>query len=80
MGRKKKEEAAEEIIEVDDVLDDAEGGVKESEEGKVNEAFEEKLKALLKIAKKKKNILDPDEVSKQFEGINMGEEEYDKLL
>lgn len=76
MGRRKKSEIEkEEIIEAGSVEETAEG----SAENKVNELFEEKLKTLLKLAKKKKNILDPDEVSKHFEGVNMGEEEYEKL-
>ena len=32
------------------------------------------------VIKKKKNVLDPDEVSKHFEGVNMGEEEYERLM
>ena len=79
MARKKKTEETEELVVNDDVKDFVDDEPKETEEVKVNEAFEEKLKNLLKIAKKKKNILDPDEVSKNFEGVQMGEEEYDKL-
>ena len=74
MGRKKK---TEEIIDVEEEIEDP--AEEKVEEVKVNELFEERLKTLLKLAKKKKNILDPDEVSKHFEGVNMGEDEYDKL-
>ncbi len=79
MGRKKKTEEIieEEIIEVEEEIEDP--AEEKVEEVKVNELFEERLKTLLKLAKKKKNILDPDEVSKHFEGVNMGEDEYDKL-
>ena len=66
MARKKKTEETEELVVNDDVKDFVDDEPKETEEVKVNEAFEEKLKNLLKIAKKKKNILDPDEVSKNF--------------
>ena len=78
MARKKKAEENEELIINDDIAIDDEPESKE-EEPKVNELFEERLKTLLKLAKKKKNILDPDEVTKHFEGVNMGEDEYDKL-
>jgi len=81
MGRKKKIEESieetEEVVEVEEEIEDP--ASEKAEEVKVNELFEEKLKTLLKLAKKKKNILDPDEVSKHFEGVNMGEEEYDRL-
>ena len=78
MGRKKKtEEIIEEVIEVEEEIEDP--TEEKAEEAKVNELFEERLKSLLKVAKKKKNILDPDEVAKHFEGVSMGEDEYDKL-
>ena len=78
MGRKKKtEEIIEEVIEVEEEIEDP--AEEKAEEAKVNELFEERLKSLLKVAKKKKNILDPDEVAKHFEGVSMGEDEYDKL-
>ncbi len=79
MGRRKK---TEEVIEEVEVLEDEEF-IEEApetvEEPKVNELFEEKLKSLLKLAKKKKNILDPSDIEKHFEGVQMGEEEYDRL-
>ncbi|MCQ2544226.1 MAG: RNA polymerase sigma factor RpoD [Lachnospiraceae bacterium] len=75
MGRKKKIDL--ENAEVVEVTEDE--VTENSGEGKVNELFEERLKTLLKLAKKKKNVLDPDEVSKHFEGVNMGEEEYERL-
>lgn len=79
MGRRKK---TEEVIEEVEVLEDEEF-IEETpetvEEPKVNELFEEKLKSLLKLAKKKKNILDPSDIEKHFEGVQMGEEEYDRL-
>ena len=75
MPRKKKTEVVEEITETEEVIEETE----EASEAKVNELFEERLKSLLKLAKKKKNILDPDEVNKHFDGVTMGEEEYDKL-
>ncbi len=79
MARKKKTEEMEEMIDADISIDDPAEEKNAEEEVKVNELFEEKLKSLLKVAKKKKNILDPDEVAKHFEGVNMGEDEYDKL-
>ncbi|MCR4929530.1 MAG: RNA polymerase sigma factor RpoD [Lachnospiraceae bacterium] len=75
MPRKKKTEVVEEITETEEVIEETE----DASEAKVNELFEEKLKSLLKLAKKKKNILDPDEVAKHFDGVTMGEDEYDKL-
>ena len=76
MARKKKTEPVEEIIEE---TEDLEVSDDEAVEVKVNELFEEKLKTLLKLAKKKKNILDPDDIAKHFDGVTMGEDEYDKL-
>ena len=79
MGRRKK---TEEVIEEVEVIEDEEFIEEASEnveEPKVNELFEEKLKSLLKLAKKKKNILDPSDIEKHFEGVQMGEEEYDRL-
>ncbi|MBO4776405.1 MAG: RNA polymerase sigma factor RpoD [Lachnospiraceae bacterium] len=75
MPRKKKE-VVEEITETEEIIEEAD---EEASEAKVNELFEERLKSLLKVAKKKKNILDPDEVAKHFDGVTMGEDEYDKL-
>ena len=75
MGRKKKIDL--ENAEVVEVTEDE--VTENSGEGKVNELFEERLKTLLKLAKKKKNVLDPDEVSKHFEGVNMGEEVKDYI-
>ena len=77
MGRKKKVEEVEEIIEEVEIEDPAEEEAEE--EAKVNELFEEKLKGLLKLAKKKKNILDQEDLDKHFAGVPMGEEEYDRL-
>ena len=79
MGRRKKtEEVIEEVevIEDEEFIEEANESV---EEPKVNELFEERLKSLLKLAKKKKNILDPSDIEKHFEGVQMGEEEYDRL-
>ncbi|MBP5493679.1 MAG: RNA polymerase sigma factor RpoD [Lachnospiraceae bacterium] len=79
MGRRKK---TEEVIEEVEVIEDEEF-IEEApetvEEPKVNELFEERLKSLLKLAKKKKNILDPSDIDKHFEGVSMSEEEYDRL-
>ena len=76
--RKKTEEVIEEVevIEDEEFIEEASESV---EEPKVNELFEERLKSLLKLAKKKKNILDPSDIEKHFEGVQMGEEEYDRL-
>ena len=79
MGRRKK---TEEVIEEVEVIEDEEFIEEASEsveEPKVNELFEERLKSLLKLAKKKKNILDPSDIDKHFEGVSMSEEEYDRL-
>lgn len=79
MGRRKK---TEEVIEEVEVIEDEEfieEAPESVEEPKVNELFEERLKSLLKLAKKKKNILDPSDIDKHFEGVSMNEEEYDRL-
>ena len=79
MGRRKK---TEEVIEEVEVIEDEEfieEAPESIEEPKVNELFEERLKSLLKLAKKKKNILDPSDIDKHFEGVSMSEEEYDRL-
>ena len=79
MGRRKK---TEEVIEEVEVIEDEEfieEAPESVEEPKVNELFEERLKSLLKLAKKKKNILDPSDIDKHFEGVSMSEEEYDRL-
>ena len=78
MPRKKKTDETS-VNEIDSVMEDSVVSQENGDDVKVNELFEEKLKSLLKVAKKKKNILDPDEVAKHFEGIQMGEEEYDRL-
>ncbi|MCR5321594.1 MAG: RNA polymerase sigma factor RpoD [Lachnospiraceae bacterium] len=42
--------------------------------------FEEKMKELLALAKKKKNVLDYTEVSDAFAELNLEEEQFDKIL
>ncbi len=42
--------------------------------------FDERLKSLLVIAKKKKNMLDYQEVSAHFADLNLEEEQFDKII
>lgn len=42
--------------------------------------FEEKMKELLTLAKKKKNVLDYADVSDAFAELNLEEEQFDKIL
>ncbi len=42
--------------------------------------FDEKLKGLLAIAKKKKNVLEYQEISEFFTDMTLGEEQFDKIL
>ncbi len=43
------------------------------------EKFEEKLKALVEIGKKKSNVLENQEIINHFKGIELSEDEYDKI-
>ena len=42
--------------------------------------FDEKLKTLLAVAKKKKNVLEYQEISEYFADMALGEEQFDKIL
>ena len=42
--------------------------------------FEEKLKSLLSVAKKKRNVLEYQEISEYFADLALGEEQFDKIL
>ena len=42
--------------------------------------FEEKLKNLLAVAKKKKNVLEDQEISEHFADLALGEEQFDRIL
>ena len=42
--------------------------------------FDEKMKALTAIAKKKKNVLDYQEIIDHFAELGLEEEQYDKIL
>ena len=46
----------------------------------IEEKVRERIKELLDTAKKKKNVLDYQEVSDFFAGLPMGEDEFDKIL
>lgn len=43
------------------------------------EKFEEKLKSLIEIGRKKENVLDNQEIIEHFKGIDLGEDDYDKI-
>ena len=42
--------------------------------------FEEKMKALLAMAKKKKNVLEYQEISDYFADLHLNEEQIDKIM
>ena len=46
----------------------------------VQAKFEEKLKQLLSVAKKKKNVLEYHEIVEYFADMTLGEEQFDKIL
>ena len=46
----------------------------------VRAKFEERLKELLAIAKKKKNVLEYQEISDFFAEFSLEEEQFDKIL
>ena len=43
------------------------------------EKFEERLKSLIEIGRKKENVLDNQEIIEHFKGIDLGEDDYDKI-
>ena len=43
------------------------------------EKFEEKLKSLIEMGRKKENVLDNQEIIEHFKGIDLGEDDYDKI-
>ena len=42
--------------------------------------FDEKLAGLLAVARKKKNVLEYQEIVDYFNDITLGEEQFDKIL
>ena len=46
----------------------------------VQAKFEERLKELLNVAKKKKNVLEYQEISEFFHDITLEEEQFDRIL
>ena len=42
--------------------------------------YEEKIKTLLAMAKKKKNVLEYQEISDYFADLQLNEDQFDKLL
>ena len=42
--------------------------------------FEEKLKDLVELGKKKKGVLEDAEIHDFFSGLTLGEEQYDRVL
>ncbi len=43
------------------------------------EKFEEKLKSLIEAGRKKENVLDNQEIIEHFKGIDLGEDDYDRI-
>ncbi|MBO5552276.1 MAG: RNA polymerase sigma factor RpoD [Lachnospiraceae bacterium] len=51
----------------------------EENEEKLDEKFEEKLKSIIELGRKKENVLENQEVIDHFKGIDLTEDEYDKI-
>lgn len=43
------------------------------------EKFEERLKSLVELGRKKENVLDNQEIIDHFKGVDLGEDDYDKI-
>jgi RNA polymerase primary sigma factor len=43
------------------------------------EKFEERLKSLIELGRKKENVLDNQEIIDHFKGVDLGEDDYDKI-
>ena len=51
----------------------------EENEEKLDERFEEKLKSIVEIGRKKENVLENQEVIDHFKGIDLSEDDYDRI-
>ena len=51
----------------------------EENEEKLDERFEEKLKSIVELGRKKENVLENQEVIDHFKGIDLTEDDYDRI-
>ena len=51
----------------------------EENEEKLDERFEEKLKSIVEMGRKKENVLENQEVIDHFKGIDLSEDDYDRI-
>ena len=53
--------------------------MEENEEKQLDEKFLEKLKSIVDIGRKKENVLDNQEIIDHFKGLDLSEEDYDRI-
>ena len=53
--------------------------MEENEEKQLDEKFLEKLKSIVDIGRKKENVLDNQEIIDHFKGVDLSEEDYDRI-
>ena len=53
--------------------------IMEENEEKLDEKFQEKLKSIVDIGRKKENVLDNQEIIDHFKGVDLSEEDYDRI-
>ncbi len=51
----------------------------EDNEEKIDERFEEKLKSIVELGRKKENVLENQEIIDHFKGIDLSEDDYDRI-
>lgn len=51
----------------------------EENEEKLDEKFEEKLKSIVELGHKKDNVLENQEIIDHFKGLDLGEDDYDRI-
>ena len=51
----------------------------EENEEKIDEKFEEKLRSIIELGRKKENVLDNQEIIDHFKGIELSEDDYDRI-
>ncbi|MCR5237902.1 MAG: RNA polymerase sigma factor RpoD [Lachnospiraceae bacterium] len=51
----------------------------EENEERIDERFEEKLRSIIEIGRKKENVLENQEIIDHFKGIDLSEDDYDRI-
>ena len=51
----------------------------EENEEKIDEKFEEKLKSIVELGRKKENVLENQEIIDHFKGVELSEDDYDRI-